>query len=138
MITVFCVAGMAIAVATPSEFGGRWRSEGQRLTLDVSRCGNDWCGVEVVNGSTCGRTVLRLDAGEQDKESVTFNGRLQLAPESEPYGVRTSLRRRSDVLTLMITGHTGGSFQMVRRTFDFQAEFVRINDAACQPDAKVS
>jgi hypothetical protein len=135
IVTACCVTGMAIAAVTPVEFAGRWLSEKQKLTLDVSRCGDGWCGVEVTNGTTCGRTVLRLDAGEQHgNEPVRFVGRLQLAPESEPYGVHTILLSRGDAFALVITGHTGGSFRFVRRTFDFQAEFVRTNDVVCQPD----
>jgi hypothetical protein len=139
IITACCVAGMAIAAVTPVEFGGRWSSEVQKLTLDVSRCGDGWCGVEVTNGTTCGRTILRLDPGEQrDNESVKFIGRLQLAPESEAYAVQTILLRRGGMLALMIRGHTGGGFQFARRTFDFQAELVRTNDAVCQSNEKVS
>jgi hypothetical protein len=139
IITACCVTGMAIAALTPVEFGGRWLSEKQKLTLDVSRCGDGWCGVEVTNGTMCGRTVLRLDAGEQGgSEPVRFIGRLQLAPESKPYGVHAILLRRGDVPVLMITGHAGGRFSFASRNFDFRAEFVRTSDAVCQPDAKVS
>ena len=138
MITAVCVAGMAIAAVVPAEFGGRWHSDGKNLTLDVSRCGNGWCGVEVTNRATCGRTVLRLDDGEHDSGSMSFSGSLQLALGSEPYGVRTVLQRRGDALALIITGHTGGRFQFARRTFDFQAEFVRVDNSTCPPDVKVS
>lgn len=127
-----------MAAVTPAEFGGRWRSEKQKLTLDLSRCGNGWCGVEVTKGTACARTVLRLDSGEQGRDPAGFSGRLQLAPESESYGVRTILQARGGSMVLVITGHTGGSFQFARRTFDFQAEFVRIDDAVCRPDAKIS
>ena len=139
IITACCVTGMAIAAVTPVEFGGRWLSEKPQLTLDVSRCGDGWCGVEVTNGTMCGRTVLRLDAGEQGgNESVKFNGRLQLAPESEPYEVHTILLRRGDVPALIIIGQTGGRLRFASRNFDFRADFVRTNDAVCQPDVKVS
>jgi hypothetical protein len=139
IITACCVTGMAIAAVTPVEFGGRWLSENKKLTLDVSRCGDGWCGVEVTNGTMCGRTVLRLDAGEQGgNEAVRFTGRLQLAPESEPYGVETILLRRGAVPVLMITGQAGGRFFLGSRRIDFRAEFVRTSDAVCQPDVKVS
>ena len=139
IIAACCVTGMAIAAVTPVEFGGRWLSEKPKLTLDVSRCGDGWCGVEVTNGTMCGRTVLRLDAGQQGgNEPVRFNGRLQLAPESEPYDVHTILLRRGDVLALKIMGQTRGRLRVASRSFDFQAEFVRTNDAVCQPDVKVS
>ena len=139
IITTFCVAGVAIAAPTSADFGGRWLSKKQNLTLDVSRCGNGWCGVEVTSGSTCGRTVLRLDAGDLGTDTMRLTGSLQLAQASEPYGVRAVLNRRGNVPALMITGNTGERFsQFPRRTFDFQAEFVRIDDPACQPNPRVS
>lgn len=139
IITACCVGGMAIAAATSVEFGGRWSSEKSKLTLDLSRCGDGWCGVEVTNGTLCGRTVLRLDAGEQGgTEPVRFTGRLRLAPESEPYAVHTIVLRDGDVPVLMIRGHTGRGFNVASRNFDFQAEFVRTSDAVCQPNVKVS
>lgn len=138
IVTACCVAGMAIAAATPVEFGGRWSSQKPKLTLDVSRCGDGWCGVEVTNGTTCGRTVLRPDAGEQGGTEPGFIGRLQLVPESEPYGVHAILLRRGNAPVLMMTGQAGGRFHFASRRLDFRAEFVRTSDAACQPEAKVS
>jgi hypothetical protein len=138
MIAIIYVASVATAAIAPVEFGGRWLAEQHKLTLDVSRCGNGWCGVEVANGSSCGRTVLRLDAGAQRPDDVQFSGRLQLAAETEPYGVQATLLRRGDALALTMSGHTGGMFQAGRRTFDFHDVFARIGDSSCKPDAKVS
>jgi hypothetical protein len=138
IITTFCVAGVAIAAPAGTDFGGRWQSKKPALTLDISRCGDGWCGVTVTSGSTCGGTVLRLDAGEQGKDTTRLVGSLQLAQASQPYGVQANLYRRDNGQTLLINGHTGGRFQFPRRTYDFQAEFVRINDPSCQPNPRVS
>lgn len=127
-----------MAAVTPADFSGRWLSKKHKLTLDVSRCGEGWCGVEVTNGTSCGRTVLRLDPGQQRNEFVQFKGRLQLAAETQPYGVEAILARHDNVTDVTITGHTGGTFQMARRTFDFRDVFVRIDNSVCRPDAKVS
>jgi len=138
IIATFYVAGMAMAAVMSADFSGRWVSEKHKLTLDVSRCGSGWCGVEVTNATSCGSTVLRLDSAEQGNETVRFSGHLQLAAETQPYGVEAILVRRGDGLALLVTGHTGGIFQFGRRTFDFRDVFVRINDSVCRPDAKVS
>jgi len=136
-VAVFCVAGVAFAAVTPAEISGRWRSEQRNLTLDISRCGSAWCGVEVVNGGSCGKTVLRLDTGEPENESIRFTGRLKLATGSEPYGVHATLLRRGDALTVALWGHTGGAFMVMRRTFDFDAVLVSTDEAVCKPDANV-
>jgi hypothetical protein len=137
-VAVLCVVGVALAAVTPAEFAGRWRSEQRNRTLDISPCGSGWCGVEVVNGDSCGQTVLRLDAGAPENESIRFTGRLQLATGSEPYGVHATLVRRGDALTVVLRGHTGGVFMTMRRTFDFDAVLARTGDPVCKPDAKVS
>jgi len=100
MVAAFCVAGMATATAMePAEIAGRWVSDKEwvqdnhRITLDISRCGTGWCGVEVKNGATCGRTVLRLDEGELREPVAAFSGRIGLASGAQPYGIRVHLSR---------------------------------------------
>ena len=138
MIASICVGSVAVAAVTSAEFGGRWRADQHKLTLDVSRCGDGWCGVEVSGATGCGRVVLRLDAGAQKPDAVEFSGQLQLAAKTEPYGLQATLLRRGDALSLQMSGHTGGSFQIARRTFDFHGVFARVGDALCKPDGKVS
>jgi hypothetical protein len=130
-IVAVCVAG--VASAAPEGVEGRWVSDQKNLTLDISRCANGWCGVEVNDGA-CGRTVLRLDAGAPDGKF--HNGSLLLAPDSKPYTVRAVLREKDGAPVVAITGHTG-QFPM-RRTYDFDAVFARADKAACTPDNKVS
>jgi len=137
MIMAFCVVGVAAAAVSPTELAGRWWSEKQKLTLDISRCHNGWCGVEVTSGA-CGRSVLRLDGGEQRGDAVRLSGRLQFAVEGMPYAVGANLFRRDDALVVALQGHTGSMVAVMRRTFDFNAVLVRIDDPVCKPDAKVS
>src|SRR3954465_15342595 len=73
IIITFCVAGVAIAAPTPTDFGGRWLSKKPELTLDVSRCGNGWCGVEVTSGAACGSTILRLDVDKQGNDNTRLS-----------------------------------------------------------------
>lgn len=131
-------ASVANAAVAPGDFAGRWLAKQHNLTLDVSRCGNGWCGVVVTNGSSCGRTALRLDAGDQRPDQVQFKGRLQLAAETEPYGIMATLHRRDDALTLTMSGHSGGTFEMARRTFDFHDMFARTGEPVCRPDPKIT
>ena len=71
MIGAFCVADVANAQDrpnTPPELEGRWIAQHRPLVLDILRCGKGWCGVEVISGSTCGKTVLRLEITKLEKE----------------------------------------------------------------------
>lgn len=145
MIGTLCV--VRVATADPvalrhADYEGRWVSE--KLTLDISHCGADLCGVEVLQ-EACGRTVLRVREGET-REGVVFPqnrfellGKLQLAAETEPYGVIATLRRQdSGARTLMIAGHTGGSFSAFRRIYDYKALLAHSGEALCRPDPKMS
>jgi hypothetical protein len=145
MIGTLCVARVATAdpaALTHADYEGRWVSE--KLTLDVSRCGEGWCGVEVLDEG-CGRTVLRVSEGET-REGVVLPqnrfellGKLQLAARTEPYGVIAALRRQdSGAGTLMIAGHTGGTFSAFRRMYDYKALLARSGEARCRPDPKTS
>src|SRR5256885_13805678 len=75
MVSAFCVGGMAMtapAPPAPTDLLGRWVAEKTKLTLDVSRCGEDWCGVEVKADGVCGRTTLRLTPYPQDQTPVSM------------------------------------------------------------------
>jgi hypothetical protein len=145
MIGTLCV--VRVAVADPvalkhADYEGRWVSA--KLTLDVSRCGESFCGVEVL-GEACGRTVLRVSE-QETREGVVlpqnrfeFLGKLQLAANTEPYGVIATLRRQdTGAMMLMIAGHTGGKFSAFRRMYDYKALLARSGEALCRPDPKTS
>jgi hypothetical protein len=147
MIMMVCVARMAIAdpaAFTPADFEGRWISEKKKLTLDISRCGDDICGVLVADNA-CGHTALRVN-DKPPKEDFfgrvrpgELFGQLRLAANTEPYGVRAVLSRNpAGAASLSIIGHSGGAYSMARRMYDFRDLLVRDGDATCRPDPKLS
>ena len=138
-----CPAGTAIAGtidATASNFEGRWVAEGSNLTLDLSRCKEGWCGVEVT-GANCGRTALRLTAADPEKRShnlAQFVGRFERAAETQPYVVQASIVQNAPTVKLKLVGHSGDQFEMFRRTFPLSMLLARSGEAQCRPDSKVS
>jgi uncharacterized protein (DUF2147 family) len=141
---VFCDVGAAIAdpvKISATDIEGRWVSEKYKLTLDVSRCGAGWCGVEVAeraSGAECGRTALRLDAGKEDGQYVSFRGRLERTANSQSYAILANLQRRDGLLTLNMRGNSGDDFSPFRRTFEFSDVVARAGDGVCRPDPKLS
>ena len=107
MLAAFCVGGVAKA-GSQQTFEGRWVASNQSLTLDLSRCGNSWCGIEVTKAGSCGRAVLRVTNGSPDDSHMLY-GRLELATQTQPYTIAMHLFRRNagDPETLMIRGNTG-------------------------------
>lgn len=165
LAAVCVVAGAAtVSAAEPAkptafqsldDLGGRWQGhfrafgakrvacsgEGcNTLTLDVSRCGEGWCGVEVATGGACGTTALKIGAGKRDGGQTAFEGTLQLAERTEPYTVRISGHpgEAGKPATLWAVGDTGGSLRMLRRTFPFEAQLARQGEASCKPEHKTS
>jgi hypothetical protein len=142
MLATFCVAGVAKADIQRT-FEGRWVAKNQSLTLDLSRCGDGWCGVEVTNAGSCGRTILRVAKGTGNDDGQ-LTGQLELAVQAQPYTIAIHLFRRkpNDPETLVIRGHTRGDggtqFQPWRRIYPYMVEFARVGDTACRHDPKVS
>ena len=149
MVSVICV----LAAATPSAAGitaadiaGRWLGQsyasegGGQLTLDIVACGKGWCGVKVEANNTCGGTALKIDAGAPDGDNMLFTGTLAMAPKTEPYVVHTWLIAADNdtPLTLQITGDTGGEFRAYRRSFPFEVQMSRTQDAVCHAPQGVS
>jgi hypothetical protein len=138
MIAAFCVP--AVAIAEPEQsFEGRWISERPKLTLDVARCGDGWCGVEATAEGACGPTVLRTETSTPN-ENGALVGRLKRADEALPYAVAMRIYRRPDngTVSLVIVGNSGTRFEPWRRSFLFRAEMARIGDPACRHDPKLS
>jgi len=146
MLATFCVAAVAKAEGD-RPFEGRWAALNQSLTLDLSPCGDGWCGVEVTSAGSCGRTMLRTRS-RSPEETGFIIGRLELAAQARPYtvalhlfkrgpdGDRRLLRGTPD--TLMIRGNSGGEFDFMRRMYPYMVAFARVGDAACRHDPKVS
>src|SRR5262245_3673492 len=142
---------MAMAEGDPP-FEGRWTALNESLkpghalrasaplTLDLSLCGDSWCGVEVTTAGSCGRTMLHTRSQKPEETGVII-GRLELAAQTQPYTVALHLffRRGPDApQTLMIRGNSGGEFNFMRRMYPYMVAFDRVGDAACRHDPKVS
>jgi len=125
---------------TTSNIEGRWVAKGGNLTLDVSRCKEGWCGVEVTDAN-CGRTALRLTAADSEKRPhnvVEFIGKFERAAETQPYVVRAHIVQSAPTMQLKLDGHSGNQFEMLRRTYPLTMLLVRNGEAQCRPDSKVS
>jgi hypothetical protein len=150
------MAGLGPASARPevSDLAGRWVSAvadakeacgegGCRLVYDLVPCGKGWCGIEVKDDKTCGRTALRLDAGASTQYGVIFFGSFERAPATQPYSVKVQLytEQRSPPqgrLMLFVQGSTDSSFQPLRRTYPMQMLMSRAGDTACRDEASTS
>lgn len=160
-LCVAALAGGAAFAETPEvDFAGRWQGsksefgmskvcaesdQGCRtLTLDVSRCGEGWCGIEVIDGSTCGATALKITAAATEGVSdALFKGTLSLAKSTEPYVVEVTMQvfaggDAPEAPHLTIVGDTGGEFRMFRRTFPFYTAMSRLGPAVCTPEKALS
>jgi hypothetical protein len=151
-LCVLAAASPLSAAITAASIAGRWQGEsyardaGGPLTLDIVACGTGWCGVKVEAGDKCGGTALKIDAGiaETGSDYIQYSGTLQLAPNTEPYVVRTSVFQPTpddptgSPLKLQITGDTGGEFRVYRRSFPFEAQMARVKDAVCHAPQTVS
>lgn len=149
-VCVLVAASSLSAAISPANIAGRWQgdswaSKGSgKLTLDIVRCGEGWCGIRVEADNACGGTALKLDAGNADNGGLQFNGTLQLAANTEPYVVQTWMiepdadEPAGSALRLSITGDTGGQFRAYRRSFPFEAQLARIGDAVCHAPQTVS
>jgi hypothetical protein len=137
-ITASNLAGRWVVAAG---FGGKDCTEpGCRPTYDLVPCGDGWCGIEVKDGKTCGRTAFRLDAGTPGNSAlygIEFAGSYERAAGAQPYVVRANLyanpapQQPAQPLRLSVRGNTGGDFQPFRRTYPLHMVLSRDGDAAC-------
>lgn len=99
---LMAAASPASAEVRPSDLAGRWVTyvadpkvpcthPACRLAYDLVPCGEGWCGIEVKEDKSCGRTAMRLDAGAPAQSGVTFSGRYERAESTQPYTVRAHL-----------------------------------------------
>jgi hypothetical protein len=142
MIGGFCVAAVAeTRPGTVPPIEGRWVAEKRNLTLDLTRCGAGWCGVEVIDGKTCGAIALRFElVPAKDQDWEWLRGRLELASEPQRYAVELDFFQPRDgsPIKLSIFGNSDDRFEPWRRTFAFRELMARAGDAVCPPTAKVS
>ncbi len=151
--------GTARAGTKEADLAGRWlgsKSELSRskacaegeacnaLTLDVSRCGEGWCGVEVLSSGKCGATALKFALTTvKELPSPSYRGTLSLAKSTEPYVVEVafqvySIGTEPEEPHLSIIGDTGGEFHMFRRTFPFHSILSKTGPAVCLPEKALS
>ena len=90
------------------DIGGRWTGQpmgyldpakvcgakGCELTLDIVRCGDNWCGIRLEKADACGGVALNLKPHHVTDPKVTpvFDGTLQLADGTHPYVIEAVLR----------------------------------------------
>jgi hypothetical protein len=141
MVAGLCVGGAAAAQtlsATGVEIEGRWVNEKSNLTLDISRCGDGWCGVQVKNDA-CAQTALRMAAKEEHEgTTVSFRGRLTLAEKAAPYAISATLYARDGAVRLRLMGNPGNELELWRRWYPLNELMARSGPPQCKPDAKVS
>ncbi|MGO9547181.1 MAG: hypothetical protein ACLPPF_20600 [Rhodomicrobium sp.] len=84
-------SGASIAIPSGismAEIEGRWsaKGEGEKIVLDLMRCGERFCGQYVEAGGQCGRTVLTLDLATAEsserRDGVRLSGKLNLDGET--------------------------------------------------------
>jgi uncharacterized protein (DUF2147 family) len=125
------VLGASTALAAQG-IEGRWETNARDLVLDISRCGEQFCGQAVKSTSECDRTVLTVAV---NATSQTFDGELAVPGRAKPYKVKISITANgsTDGARMVIVGDdVEPSF--VRRTFPFRALLVRAGDATCRPN----
>jgi hypothetical protein len=123
---------------------GRWKAvrvDGwtialKELTLDISACGERYCGRVVNANNQCEGTMLRV-VPQPDRafaKGVLFEGEIDLPGQPSPFRARVAFRPAPDAQgpRMTITGDEPNS-SFVRRTFPFQASFSRIGPAGCTP-----
>ena len=157
ILQTVCVLAAAATVAPlsagelkPIDIGGRWtgatftQTSKGTLTVDIVACGKAWCGVQVAENGKCGGTALKLQyvkpSDAEEGHGLQFDGSLELAAGTEPYTVQAWLMpaREDAPIYLMVTGDTGGSFRVFRRSFPFEAQLARTQDAVCHAPQSVS
>jgi uncharacterized protein (DUF2147 family) len=106
---------------------GRWETHTKDLVLDVSRCGEQFCGQAVNATNQCERTVLTV---AHKGTSPTFDGELAVPRRDRPLKVKVSLTNDGQMLII------GDDIEpsLLRRTFPFRALLVRVANAACRPN----
>lgn len=127
-------------VVAPGLAGKACTEPGCRAAYDLVPCGDGWCGIEVKDGATCGRTAFRLTAitpSTSARYGVEFAGSFERAEGTQPYVVRANLfanatpQQPAPPMRLSVRGNTGGDFQPFRRTYPLHMVLSRDGDALC-------
>lgn len=124
---------------TVEDLSGRWASQRHGYTLDVTRCGAEWCGVKLKDDKSCGAVVLRLERRVVEANRPPFEGTLTLDPAARTYQVYAtpSLAGAAGAPEIFLLGYIGRP-NPLSRTIPFQDTLVRGGDAVCRAENKVS
>lgn len=135
LILSFCSLVSGAALATDGDgaaIEGRWETARKDLLLDISRCGQGYCGQLVAPGNRCGPTVLTVVMKAAEPPYPVFTGDFAPPNGSRPgYKVRVSVTMAGETpIRMSIIGDTVDPDPM-RRSFAYRALLTRVGDAAC-------
>lgn len=122
----------------PEHLTGRWIlvDKSKTQTVDITRCGEKWCGIDIDKTGKCGRVSLKLEQAsiKRPDQDVSFTGQYSMSEESEPYAVGASAweGKGKEKSLLYIYGHTGGRFLPFTRTYPLNLYFSREGDPVCR------
>lgn len=124
----------------PDPWSGRWSSANGRVTFDIGRCGDEWCGIRVSPEGHCGDLALRLHVNPAEPAERVLEGHLDRRPGADRHAVTTSLHRdvAGGPVTLRIVGEPGDRLQFFRRVFPYSDRWLRAGEASCRAEAKTS
>ena len=142
-----------LALLTPPDISGRWTGtthaiaadpsrcgpDGCTLTLDITKCGEAWCGVEVGADNACKGQALTLKSGQDENKTPSiFSGKLSLGAGAEDYVVEAVVRQfEGQPRQLSFIGDTGPELMIFRRSFPFRAMLSAAGEATCKPEKPV-
>jgi uncharacterized protein (DUF2147 family) len=77
--SIWCALWISSGAALATQgIEGRWKTNAGDLVLDISRCGDQFCGQEVRSNNECDRRILTIAV---NASTETFDGELT-APEA--------------------------------------------------------
>jgi uncharacterized protein (DUF2147 family) len=131
---------MSVRALEANAIAGRWQTQDRSLIIDISRCGEEFCGRRVVlrdqgvpTDLGCDRMVLRVRLGQKQPQPnlLAFVGQIDLADKGGHYA--------ADVV--IMDGrpgrlHIGGRKEDTSpfaRSLPLDLEMARVGDAACEP-----
>ena len=129
----FALGPIPVQALEANAIEGRWQVPDDLSVLDVTRCGQDYCGQHVKSQdkeNACDRTILKIKPALSDAGSPTFEGLLDLDDGAGPYPV--SVRLSEDGNTLTILGYKEKS-PIWSRVIPLRILMARSGNAACLP-----
>ena len=143
LIVALCATGgadpLSAQTTTKPDLSGRWTSAKGTYVLDITRCGEGWCGIRLKPDQTCGALALRLSARAEATSPHRLEGTLNLEPAMQNYRVTATAKpldaARPTELHVFGAPETSG---LPTRIIPFVDQLVRGPEAICRHDNKVS